>query len=148
MNKKILAFIFNGKRFLALRNNSEDPSHGGDFWFTTTGSLERGESEEEAIKREVKEETGLDVHEVFDLNWGSIYSWGGEDHEEKNFIAFVKKKEVRLSEEHIEYEWLDLVDFVKRVRWDLNKEELKRVLQKAIKKELFFKKKKVDDFRK
>ena len=148
MNKKILAFVCNGERFLLLRNNSKDPAHGGDYWFTVTGSVESNESIEDAVKREVKEETNLDVSEIFDLKWGSIYSWGGKDHSENNFLAFVKKGKVILNEKHSKYEWLDIDKFIEKINWDLNKEELKKVLEKAIKRELFFKKEKIDDFRK
>lgn len=148
MNKKILAFVCDGKEFLLLRNNSKDPSHGGDFWFTVTGSVEQGETIEDAVRREVKEETNLNVFEILDLKWGSVYSWGGEDHSENNFLAFVKKEKVVLNEEHVDFEWLNLNDFIKKINWDLNKEELKQVLQKGIKRELYFKKEKIDDFRK
>ncbi|MEM4230668.1 MAG: NUDIX domain-containing protein [Candidatus Pacearchaeota archaeon] len=148
MNKKILAFVCDGEKFLLLRNNSEDPSHGGDCWFTVTGSVESGESVLDAVKREVKEETNLDAAEIFDLKWGSIYSWGGEVHSENNFLVFVKKGKIILNEEHVDFEWLNLDDFIEKINWGLNKEELKNVLQKAIKKESFFKKEKIDDFRK
>ncbi len=148
MNKKILAFICDGERFLLLRNNPKDPSHGGDYWFTVTGTVEVNESLEDAINREVKEETNLKVSEIFNLKWGSIYSWSGEDYSENNFLAFVKRGKVMLNEEHVDSEWLNLDDFVKKINWGLNKEELRKVLQKAVKREIFFKKEKVDDFRK
>jgi len=64
MNKKILVFVCDGKKFLILRNNPKDPAHGGDYWFTVTGSMEKNESKKEAIKREIKEETNLDVKEI------------------------------------------------------------------------------------
>jgi 8-oxo-dGTP diphosphatase len=148
MNKKILAFICDREKFLLLRNNSEDPAHGGDYWFTVTGSVEGDESIENAVKREIKEETNLNVFEILDLKWGSIYSWGGEDHSENNFLAFVKREKIKLNEEHVDFEWLNIEEFVKKIKWDLNKEELENVLQKAIKKELFFQEDKIDDFRK
>lgn len=148
MNRKILAFVYDGNKFLALRNNPEDLSHGGDFWFTITGSIKKGETEVEAIKREVKEETNLVVTEIFDLNWGSIYSWQNEDHQEKNYIALVDKGDIVLSKEHEGFEWLELEDFVNRIKWGLDKSELMAVLSKAIRKELFFKRPKFDDFRK
>ena len=148
MNKKILAFIFNGEKFLLLRNNSKDPAHGGNYWFTITGSIESNESMEDAVRREVKEETNLDVYEIFDLKWGSIYSWSGEDHSESNLLAFVKKGKLILNEEHVSFEWENLDDFIKKIKWwGLDKKELKKVLQKAIKKELLFKKEKTNDFR-
>jgi len=148
MNKKILAFVCNGEKFLLLRNNSKDSAHGGDYWFTVTGSVEANESIEDAVRREVKEETNLGVSEIFYLKWGSVYSWGGKDHSENNFLSFVKKGKVILNEEHVNSEWLNLNDFIKKINWGLNKEELRNVLQKAIKRELFFKKEKIDDFRK
>ncbi len=148
MNKKILLFVFNGEKFLLLRNNSKDPTHGGDYWFTVTGSVEADESMDDAIRREVKEETNLNISEIFNLKWGSVYSWGGEDHSENNFLVFTGNNKVILNEEHVDFEWLSLEDFIKKINWDLNKEELKKVLEKALKKELFFKKEKIDDFRK
>ena len=148
MNKKILAFVCNGEKFLLLRNNSKDPAHGGDYWFTVTGSVESNESIEDAVKREVKEETNLDVSEIFDLKWGSIYSWGGKDHSENNFFVFVNNGEIILNEEHVDSEWLSLDEFIERIKWEDDKELLKIVLEKAIKRELFFKKEKIDDFRK
>jgi len=148
MNKKILAFVYDGEKFLLLRNNSKDPAHGGDYWFTVTGSVEADEPIENAVKREVKEETNLEVFEIFYLKWGSVYSWGGKDHSENNFLTFVKQGEVVLNEEHVDSEWLNLDNFIEKINWDLNKDELKKVLQKAVKRELFFKKEKIDDFRK
>ncbi|MBP6857463.1 NUDIX domain-containing protein [Candidatus Pacearchaeota archaeon] len=136
------------KKFLLLRNNPKDPSHGGDYWFTVTGSVEADESIENAVRREVKEETNLNVSEILDLKWGSVYSWGGKDYSENNFLVFVKKEKVVLNEEHVDSEWLNLNDFIKRIKWDLNKEELKKVLEKAVNKELYFKKEKIDEFRK
>lgn len=148
MNQKILAFVCDGEKFLVLRNNPEDPAHGGDYWFTITGSVETNETIEEAITREVKEETNLDVFEIFDLKWGSIYFWSGEEHKENNFLVFVKKRKIKLNEENVDFEWLKLDDFVEKINWSLNKEELKKILEKALKKEAFFKKEKIDDFRK
>ena len=148
MNKKILAFVCNGKKFLALRNNPKDPKHGGDFWFTVTGSIENGENETKAIRREIKEETNLEVIEIFDLNWGSVYGWNNKEFNEKNYIAFVKEGSIKLNNEHIDYEWLGLDDFIRRIKWGLDKKELLNVLRVGLKKELFFKKPKIDDFRK
>ena len=131
MNKKIIAFVYDGEKFLILRNNSKDPAHGGDYWFTVTGSVEKNENEIEAVKREIKEETNLDVKDIVDLNWASIYSWDGEDHKEKNFSAFVKKGRIMLSQEHVAFEWLELDDFVERINWSSDKKMLKKVLKNS-----------------
>jgi len=41
---------------------------------------------------------------------------------------------------------LDLNDFIDKLNWGLNKEELKAVLKKAIKRQLLFEKPKTDYF--
>ncbi|PJC44270.1 hypothetical protein CO038_04595 [Candidatus Pacearchaeota archaeon CG_4_9_14_0_2_um_filter_39_13] len=146
INNKVLAFVYSDGKFLALHSNP-DKEHGEGGWFVVTGGLENNESLENAVKREIKEETGLESIDVFGLNWGSLYEWHGLC-EEMNFIAFVKKGKIRLNEEHNDYKWLDLEHFVNILKWSLDKKELKSVLKKAVKKELYFDKIKLDDFRK
>lgn len=146
MQKKILSFVVNEGRFLALRNNPH-PEHGGDFWFIVTGILEENESYEDAVRREVKEETNLEVNKILSLNWGSIYEWAGVTCEELNYISFIIPGEIILNEENIEYEWLELNEFIERIRWDDDKELLKLVLKKALNKEVFFKKLTIKDYR-
>jgi len=148
MKRKILAFVYDGKRFLTLRNNPEDPTHGGDYWFTVTGSVEGRESYFDAVNREVKEETNLEVTEIFDLKWGSVYSWGGEEYKERNYLALVKKGSVILNEEHINFEWLNLKKFVNRISWRLDRGDLENVLKSALQRRQLFKKCKLDDLRK
>ena len=46
-----------------------------------------------------------------------FYSWGGDDHSENNFLVFVKKGKVILNEEHVDFEWLSLDDFIKKINW-------------------------------
>lgn len=133
MNKKILAFVTNGKEFLALRNNPSEPDkYGGDFWFVVTGGVEKGENFEDAVKREVNEETGLKVKKLISLNWGCMYKDRAGENEEHYYLAFVSTKRVILSIEHINYEWLPLPGFLDRISWDGNKLELKRVLGEAL----------------
>ena len=144
--KKILALIYNGEKFLALHSKPH-PEHGNGGWFVVTGAIENEETPEEAVKREVKEETNLDVEEVFGLNWGSIYKWWDEVCEEDNFIALVNSEDIKLNEEHDKFEWLNLEKFIEKINWDDDKKILKEVLEKAIKKEKRFKEKEIKDYR-
>lgn len=147
MNKKVLAFIYDGNSFLALRNNPQDKSHGGDFWFTVTGSIENNESPEEAVEREILEETNLNIKDVFYLNWDSVYTWDGKDHSERNYIALVKNNSIKLDNEHVEYVWLKLDQFVKKIKWDSDKIELKKILELASNRKLFYLEHHITDFR-
>ncbi len=133
MQRKILTFIIHGKKLLALYSKPH-PKHGEGGWFVVTGAIEKGESAEEAVKREVKEETGLSVKEIFPLNWGSIYRWENKICEEYNFVSFVDSKEVRLNEEHSKYKWLNLDKFIEIIKWDDDKKFLREVLETALKK--------------
>lgn len=146
MKKKILTFIVNGEMFLALYSEPH-PEHGDGGWFTVTGGVESEENYEDTVKREILEETNLIVERVFDLNWGSIYHWANELCEELNFISFVKTEQVVLNEEHSKFEWLELDEFIKRIKWRDNKELLKSVLEKALKNEKYFHKRIVKDYR-
>jgi len=143
MKQKILSFIYNqGTNNFLILKMTKHPDHapkGG--WFTVTGSIEKDETPEKAVKREVKEETGLNTKDIIALNWGSIYEWQGEEFKEMNFISFVDSEAVKLNEEHSEYKWLDINDFIKKISWNDDKELLKRVLEKGIKKEFYFDKK-------
>lgn len=149
-NKKILAFITDGKRMLSFLHNGNDPEHGGWFWFTVTGSIEEGETPEQAAAREIKEETNIDINDVFDLNWGSIYNWFDKEHEERNLIVFVNDlHNIKLDmREVVDYKWTDLDEFVDLIRWDGDKELLKNILEKGIKKEKYFTKLNLVDYRK
>jgi len=130
MNRlKILTFITTDDHFLLLRNNPSDISHGGDFWFTVTGSVESDETLKQAVKREVKEETSLMTDGIYPLNWGSKYSIDGIEYDEYNFLSSVNQSTVQLNKEHIEYKWLPLGQFVKEIAWSKNKDTLQKVLE-------------------
>lgn len=147
MKHKILSFVVCNKKLLALRNNPH-PQHGGDFWFVVTGSVEENEENINAVKREILEETGLISKEILPLNYGSIYKCGEDICKELNFVSFVDSKKVMLNEEHIQYKWLNLPDFIKIIRWDDDKELLRRALKEALNRKKYFKSLKIKDYRK
>lgn len=55
------------------------PDHPAPFWSTVGGQVEAGESAHEALIREVKEETGLDVMEIGALAYQVFIDFDGED---------------------------------------------------------------------
>lgn len=105
--------------------------HSKSYWDLPKGHLEKGETEEETAKREVKEETGLiDIKIVpgFKEVIKYFFKW-----EEKNVLKFVtffliktKEKEVKISKEHIDFAWLQFKEALDRLAFKNAKETLKK----------------------
>ena len=144
MKNKILSFIANNENKLLALYSEPHPEHGPGGWFVVTGGLEENETFEQAVKREVKEETNLPIKEIFPLNCGSIYPWNNETCKEINYLSFVDaNNNIILNEEHSKYKWLNLDGFINIITWDEDKELLKTILEKALNKEKHFQKLKI-----
>ena len=81
------------------------------YWEIPGGKIEEGENPQQAVIREVREETGLDVDiEKMFHTWSDTIQF----HEEKehcieiDFILKTYDDEIRLSEEHSEFKWITL----------------------------------------
>ena len=103
----------------------------GDFWDMPKGNVEKGESELEAVKREAKEEAGLDdlkFMEGFKEKVHYFYHREGQtiSKDVVFFLAETKMKDVRISWEHTGYEWMDYGKAL-----PLMKKGQKEVLEKA-----------------
>jgi ADP-ribose pyrophosphatase YjhB (NUDIX family) len=106
----VQAWIERDGRFLALRRN-QDPERGR--WNMPGGFVEAGESGPEAIRREVREETGLEIEVqgvigVFASTYGE-----GEDAEPIFDVAFraTADGELEVSDESEEAGWFSLAEF-------------------------------------
>jgi 8-oxo-dGTP diphosphatase len=55
----VVAVIRRGARFLFVRRAPHLP--GGDFWSPPSGKIEPGESHQDAVRREMREELGVDA---------------------------------------------------------------------------------------
>ena len=117
-----------GKKLLFLVLHYEFKT---DYWDFPKGNIETGETEEDAAKREIREETGL-VGISFIPNFKEkinyVYKKDGETifKEVIFFLAESITKDVEISYEHTGYEWVDYQTAMKRL-----KENSKKVLKKA-----------------
>lgn len=102
-----------------------------DYWDFPKGNIEKGENEEETVKREVKEETGisnLNLVSGFKEKVNYFYRKDGETvfKEVIFYLANTEEGDVKISFEHIGYEWADYQTAIKRL-----KSNSQKVLEKA-----------------
>ena len=138
---KILTFIINeDKQILLLHNNYEDLLHGGDIWYTVTGAVEDCDKDiVDTVKREVKEETNIDVKESIYQNVKLKYTNRNTDCIEYVYVSYIDNYDIKLNEEWIDYKWLNTHDFILSCHWYYDKEVLNNILSKALNKELYYK---------
>ncbi|PIP55883.1 MAG: hypothetical protein CO183_01705 [Candidatus Zambryskibacteria bacterium CG_4_9_14_3_um_filter_42_9] len=130
-NKQVEAFIFREDLkgaflFLLMRRI---PERGG-FWQPLTGGVRVGEELENALVREVQEETGITSGIKKVVNTG--YTFNFSDHG-KNYTEYVygvevdSGTEVALSEEHDSHVWASKEEVLSLLKWPGNIEGFRRL---------------------
>jgi 8-oxo-dGTP pyrophosphatase MutT (NUDIX family) len=114
----------------------------GEFWQPITGGLEEGETKVEALKREIKEETGMeniikiieDVHyyEPVDLSLIEYLNKHGCSCKHLKEYAFgvevSSEEEVVLDgKEHSEFKWCSFQEALRLMKWKGNRDALKKL---------------------
>jgi len=125
--------VENGTEYLLLHYEA-------GHWDFVKGHVEKGESEEETVKREILEETGLkgntflsDFRERIDY----FYRRRGRTVSKEVIFYLVKntgEEQVKISGEHIGYDWLPCRDALDRLTYKNAKETLRKAeehLQRA-----------------
>jgi 8-oxo-dGTP pyrophosphatase MutT (NUDIX family) len=131
--QKILTFIVKDKKLLLLLGSDQDPQFHKSFWYVVTGGCEREDKTlEDAVKREVMEESGLSLNKIVNLDWMFEYESLGEHCTEYAFISLTDEDKIILNEESIDYKWCDLDEFVELIEWYGDKKELEVKLAKYI----------------
>jgi bis(5'-nucleosidyl)-tetraphosphatase len=117
-------------------------SDAGGHWDFPKGKIEKGEKEEETVKREVKEETGIKDVKIVEgfKEWIKYFyrnTYGLNEDEKKKvpwtfkivnfYLAETETEEVKISFEHTGYKWLPY----KRAFEQLTYKNAKEVLKKA-----------------
>lgn len=97
------------------------------------GHIEKGENAQEAARREVKEETGIEGPFVAHFMVQTRYFFRkGQDKISKSVKFFLEKtdeKRIRISDEHMGYEWLGYEDIMKKVKYNDVKELMPGVFE-------------------
>lgn len=75
-------------------------------WDLPGGLVEMGESDKEALKREIKEELSLDANVGEEVGkWSFFRPLDGNRVEVTNYAVGIKSGSIKLSDEHIAYKW-------------------------------------------
>lgn len=109
-------------------------------WGFSKGNIEEGEKEEETVKREVREETGIEDIEIIGgfkeyIKYFYRSNYGLSETEKKKvpwtfkivtyYLAETKTKEVKISFEHQGYKWLPYQEALEKITYKNAKEILK-----------------------
>ena len=112
----------NGVKYLLLRK-------GQTYWDLPKGNIDKGEDEQAAAEREIREETGLTDAKIlpnFKEKISYFYKRGGQTifKEVVFFLAETKSKNVKISWEHDDFGWFDYEEAYAKVK-------SKEIIQKA-----------------
>ena len=106
----IAAVIRNGDGAYLMMKRVAERDFGGEVWECVTGRVNQGEGFEEALHREVAEETGLRVTVDFILGLTHFYRGETKPENELQGVMFccsiAGDDTVRLDAEHSEYRWM------------------------------------------
>lgn len=113
------------------------------FWQGLSGGVEDNETLVDTVKREVFEETGLEVNSVYQLSSISSlpvlditgeFSWGENIYvvSEYSFGVFVDNYDIHLSSEHIKYKWVLYDEAYNKLKCDSNKTALWELNQRLL----------------
>lgn len=98
-----------GKILVLKRSDKDD--HKPGIWETVGGGMDKEESPQKALLREISEETGLVVNVGSPFNVFTFKKDTGEFKVGITFLCEYLSGEVMLSDEHSEYRWIDPKDF-------------------------------------
>ena len=113
-----------GIQFLILKYPS-------GHWDFVKGNIEEGEKEQETVKRELFEETGinrLQIHRGFNEKVEyNYYKKNNKVHKIVSYyLAETDQKEIKLSDEHLDWKWSDCEDLMKLITFENSREILKK----------------------
>jgi bis(5'-nucleosidyl)-tetraphosphatase len=112
--------------------------YGAGHWDFPKGHIEAGETQQDAAHRELYEETGLtaELDSTFTDSFSYIFHGHNKELIQKTvyfFLGQAAHKSVKLSHEHIDYQWLTYKEALEKLTYDNAKNILKKAHRHLIK---------------
>lgn len=126
MKRKVAGVIYRENKYIEFLVLKRTPERLG-FWQCLSGNVDGVEEIEQAIKREVREETGnLEIVSISKPIHSFEFNDGNDDFKEYVFVIKIKHDSVVNIDpkEHDTYEWLDYNQARNKVKWDKQKLDL------------------------
>ncbi|MFC2135647.1 NUDIX domain-containing protein [Bacteroidota bacterium] len=101
------SFVVKDGKLLVLKRASDDVQK-PNIWEIPGGRLELGEDPREGIKRETKEETGIDIEILHPINVRHFVRDDGQTITMLIFLCKALHDNVKISGEHSEFDWVPL----------------------------------------
>lgn len=103
----VTAYIIKNDKFLLLKRNTNPL-----IWAPPGGHLKRDENPNDGIKREIKEETNLDIEIIapVDIWFGT---WKDKPLLSIDYLVKVSSDDLQLSNEHSEYYWVSMEELTR-----------------------------------
>ena len=149
MKKQIVGtygFILNDNGEFLIIQRSKTDSHPG-LWELPGGGSEFGEHPQDAVKREVREETGLDVEVLHPI---SVISHLKHDSVQLIMLVFFCRmtdttQTVKLSHEHIDYTWISVETYYDKKKTEFIRQIMENFKNNEVVNEVFKKYTKGED---
>ncbi len=106
MSRVIVGSIIEKSGKILILQRSKKDKHRPEMWDMPGGEINHGEDIIDCIKREAKEESGLDVDVFVPID---VFSTEFEDEHYVSivYVSNFKSGEIKLSEEHQSFKWID-----------------------------------------
>jgi len=128
-------FVVNDGKLLLIKRRGNDV-HCAEKWEIPGGRLDKGEDPYAGVKREVMEETGLDITVVMPMSVNYFIREDGQTITGIVFACRTDNLDVTLSEEHTEHKWLPLEE-AKELIFDPMKKEIDRFEELGLKEKIY-----------
>lgn len=112
MNKTVSIIIINeDKKILSLRRSLEKKFYGGK-WDIISGKIENEETADEAFKRELYEEAGIEDFRLIQTAVPFKYKENGKEWFVHSFLCQINHNNIKLNNEHTDFKWMEINDLL------------------------------------